>query len=203
MARYTGPKTKINRRFGVPIFGSSKSFERRNYPPGQHGARSVRRKRTDYGIALAEKQKLRYTYGLLEKPFRRLFAEAVRRRGVTGQILLQLLECRLDNVLYRLGFGNTRDGARQFVNHGHVQVNGRRVDIPSYQIKPGDKISVQDKSSSKQLAIRLLDQTQIKDPPDWVTVDREKCEGSIVRFPEGEDLETLVNVQLVVELYSR
>lgn len=203
MARYTGPKDKVNRRYGVPVFGPSKSFERRNYPPGQHGARRIRRKRSDYATALAEKQKLRYMYGLMEKPFRKLFAEAQNRRGITGQILLQLLETRLDNVVFRLGFGNSRPGARQFVNHGHVLVNGKRVDIPSYQCKPGDKISIRQKDGSQQLGIKLLEQAQIKDPPAWVSMDSDKLEGEMLRVPEGEELDPMVNVQLVVELYSR
>ena len=132
MARYTGPTDKISRRFGVALFGPSKAMERRAYGPGQHGARSARRKQSDYAIALAEKQKLRFQYGVLEKQFRRYYAEAARRRGVTGEIMLQLLESRLDNIVYRLGFANSRRAARQFVNHGHVLVNGSRVDIPSW-----------------------------------------------------------------------
>lgn len=204
MARYTGPKTKISRRFGVPIFGPSKSFERRNYPPGQHGGgRRMRRKQSDYSLALDEKQKLRYQYGVLEKPFRRVFKQALRTRGVTGEILLQILETRLDNVLFRMGFGNSRDGARQFVNHGHVQVNGERVDVPSYQCKAGDKITIRDNPRSQQLALRLLDQSQAVDPPEWVVIDREKPEGTVQRVPTREEIDPLVNEQLVVELYSR
>src|SRR5207245_8758184 len=141
MARYTGPKTKISRRFGVPIFGPSKALERKNYSPGIHGPKGSRRKQSDYAIALGEKQKLRYQYGLLERQFRRYFQTALTKRGVTGEILLQLLETRLDNVIYRLGFANSRAGARQIVSHGHVTVNGRKVDIASYNVKPGDKIT--------------------------------------------------------------
>src|SRR5438093_7201367 len=137
MARYTGPKTKISRRFGVAIFGPSKSLERKNYGPGMHGPKGSRRKQSDYAIALAEKQKLRYQYGLLERQFRRYFKTALTRRGVTGETLLQLLETRLDNIVFRLGFANSRSGARQLVSHGHVQVNGKKVDISSYNVKPG------------------------------------------------------------------
>ena len=151
MARYTGPKDKISRRFGVALFGPSKALERRNFPPGQHGVRAGRRKKSDYAVALGEKQKLRFQYGVLEKQFRLYYAEASRRRGITGDLLLQILELRLDNVCYRLGLGNTRSGSRQLVNHGHIQVNGKRVDIPSYQCKPGDVISVQDKPAHSSL----------------------------------------------------
>ena len=132
MARYTGPRTRISRRFGVPLFGSSKSLERRNFPPGQHGIRAGRKKKSEYSVALGEKQKLRFQYGVLERQFRKYYEEAARRRGITGEIILQLLELRLDNVCYRLGFGNTRQAARQLVNHGHGLVNGKVVDIASY-----------------------------------------------------------------------
>ena len=151
MGRYTGPKTKVSRRYGVPLFGSSKSLERKNYPPGMHGPKGSRRKQSDYAIALGEKQKLRYQYGLLERQFRRIFQSALRKRGVTGETLLQLLETRLDNVVYRLGFANTRSGARQLVSHGHVLVNGKRVNLPSYLVKPGDAIQL------REAAQNLLD----------------------------------------------
>jgi small subunit ribosomal protein S4 len=203
MARHTGPTEKLSRRYGVPLFGPSKALERRAYPPGQHGPRSVRKKRSDYSVALAEKQKLRLQYGLMEKQFRRYFEEAQRRMGVTGTLLLQMLECRLDNVAYRLGFGNTRRASRQFVNHGHLKVNGRRVDVPSYQVRPGDVIEVCDTQRSKQLAMRLLDLTQAVPVPDWMEVDREKQTGKFVRIPEREEFDPMVNEQLVVELYSR
>jgi small subunit ribosomal protein S4 len=203
MARHTGPTEKLSRRYGVPLFGPSKALERRAYPPGQHGPRSVRKKRSDYAVALAEKQKLRMQYGLLERQFRRYFEEAQRRMGVTGTMLLQLLECRLDNVAYRLGLGNTRRASRQFVNHGHLKVNGKRVDIPSYQVKPGDIVEVCDNQRSKQLAMRLLDLTQATPLPDWMEMDRDKLGGKFVRVPEREELDPMVNEQLVVELYSR
>lgn len=203
MARYTGPTDKISRRFGVALFGPSKALERRNYPPGPHGVRAGRRKRSDYAVALAEKQKLRFQYGVLEKQFRRYFAEAQRRRGITGEILLELLELRLDNVAYRLGLGGTRRASRQFVNHGHIHVNGRRVDIPSYQCKAGDVITISDTTRSTQLAMRLLDSTQARPVLDWLTLDRDNLTGTVTRKPERQEIDPLVNEQLVVELYSR
>ncbi len=203
MARYTGPKERINRRFGVALFGPSKALERRAYPPGQHGIRAARRKQSDYGIALGEKQKLKFQYGVLEKQFRSYYEEAGRRRGITGDIMLQLLETRLDNVVFRLGYGNTRSAARQFVNHGHVTVNDTKVDVASYTVKPGDTIKIVDKPSSKQLALRLLDQTQSVPQKDWLVSDRDNLEGKMSRVPEVEDIDPIVNVQLVVELYSR
>src|SRR5437879_6879379 len=160
MGRYTGPKTKISRRYGVQIFGPSKSLERKNYPPGMHGPKGSRRKQSDYAIALGEKQKLRYQYGLLERQFRRIFQSALRKRGVTGERLLQLLETRLDNVVFRLGLANTRSGARQLVSHGYVLVNGRTVNISSYNVKAGDEVSVQDRQKTRQLAPRNQRRTQ-------------------------------------------
>jgi len=203
MARHTGPTDKISRRYGVALFGPSKALERRPYPPGQHGARGARRKQSDYSIALAEKQKLRLQYGIMEKQFRRYFAEAQRRRGVTGDILVQLLETRLDNVCYRLGLGNTRRATRQFVGHGHVRVNGVRVNVPSYNVRPGDKITVHESSRSQQLAMRATDLTSARPVMDWLTFDKENLSGTMDRLPEAEEIDTMVNVQLVVELYSR
>ncbi len=203
MARYTGPKDKISRRYGTAIFGASKSLERRPYGPGQHGARSGRKKQSDYAIALAEKQKLRYQYGVLERQFRRTFEEASRRKGVTGEIMLQLLESRLDNVVYRLGLGNTRNAARQFVGHGHIRVNGVRVNVPSYQVRPGDIVSVRDTPRSKQLAIRALDLTQAVVVPDWMAFDKDKLSGVLHRIPSKAEIQPIVNEQLIVELYSR
>jgi small subunit ribosomal protein S4 len=203
MARYIGPKQKISRRFGVPIFGTSRSLEKRNYPPGQHGLRAGRRKKSEYAVALAEKQKLRYQYGVLEKQFRKYFAEASRRRGVTGEILLQLLEGRLDNVIFRLGLANTRSAARQLVGHGHILVNGTRVDIPSYSCKAGETITVKEGAKSQQLGLRALDLTQAIVVPDWLVIDREKMVGKVMREPTREEIDPLVNEQLIVELYSR
>lgn len=203
MARYTGPRTKISRRFGVSLFGPSKALERRNFPPGQHGVRAGRKKKSEYAVALGEKQKLRFQYGILEKQFRGYYEEAARRRGVTGEILLQLLETRLDNICFRAGFANSRQAARQLVNHGHVLVNGRRVDVPSFQVKPGDIIKVGSKPSSQQLAQRMTDLTQSMPSVDWISVDKEKFEATINRMPERSDIDPLVNEQLIVELYSR
>lgn len=203
MARYTGPRTKISRRFGVSLFGPSKSLERRNFPPGQHGVRAGRKKKSEYAVALGEKQKLRFQYGVLEKQFRSYYQEAARRRGITGTVMLQLLESRLDNVCFRAGFGNSRQAARQMVNHGHVLVNGRCVDIPSYQVKPGDVIKVGAKPSSQQLALRMLDLTQAAPSVDWLQVDRENMVATMSRVPERSEIDPLVNEQLIVELYSR
>ncbi|MBK1835110.1 30S ribosomal protein S4 [Roseibacillus ishigakijimensis] len=203
MARYTGPRERISRRFGVALFGPSKALERRNYPPGQHGARAGRRKKSDYSIALGEKQKLKYMYGLLEKQFRAYYEKAAAQRGITGDLILQQLESRLDNVVFRLGFGNSRQAARQMVNHGHILVNGQRVDVPSYQVRPGDQIKVGPKAASQQLAMRSLDLTQSIPLKDWLTIDREKLEATVARLPEPADIDSIVEVQRVVELYSR
>ena len=203
MARYTGPRDKIARRFGVAIFGPSKGLELRNFPPGQHGVRNTRRKLSEYGTAMAEKQKLRYQYGVLEKQFRKFFAEAQRRKGVTGENLLQMLELRLDNVVFRMGVGNTRFAARQLVSHGHIQVNGKHVNIASYQCKPGDAITVKPNPKSQQLIGRFLEITQGNPVPDGVSVDREAVKGIVSRIPVREEINPIANEQLVVELYSR
>ena len=203
MARFTGPKTKVARRYGVPLFGPSKALERKNYPPGVHGPKGSRRKQSDFSIAQGEKQKLRYQYGLMEGQFRRYFQTALRRRGVTGETLLQLLETRLDNVVFRLGFANTRRGARQLVSHGHVAVNGRKVNISSFNVKTGDVVAVREKPKSKQLAARNLELTQISPVPDWLTVNRDAQSGTVARIPSREEIAPIVNEQLIVELYSR
>ena len=203
MARYTGPKTKISRRFGVPIFGPSKALERKNYGPGMHGPKGSRRKQSEYAVALAEKQKLRYQYGLLERQFRRYFQIALTRRGITGETLLQLLETRLDNVVFRLGFANSRAAARQLVSHGHVAVNGRKVDVSSCNLKPGDTIVVKDKPGSRRLAAKYLELTQIAPVPDWLTLNKDQFSGQVARIPTRDEIAPIVNEQLIVELYSR
>src|SRR5688572_8421875 len=171
MARYTGPRTRISRRFGTPIFGPSKYLERRNYGPGVHGPKS-RRKNTDYALGLIEKQKFRYYYGLMEKQFRGVYEKALKRRGVTGETMLQILETRLDNVVFHLGFGNTRSAARQLVGHGHVKVNGRKVNIPSYALKVSDVIEVKDSNVSRQLATKSLEISTSRVVPDWLSLDK-------------------------------
>ncbi len=203
MARYRGPREKIARRFGVALFGPSKALELRNFPPGQHGVRNTRRKLSEYGTALAEKQKLKFQYGVLERQFRRMFAEAQRRKGVTGEILLQMLEQRLDNVVFRMGFANTRFAARQIVGHGHVTVNGKSVNIPSYQVQPGDVVAAKAAAKSQQLVSRHLEMTLGNPTPDWTTVDRDKMSGTFNRLPVREEINPIANEQLVVELYSR
>ena len=202
MARYTGPRDKINRRFGQPIFGASKALERRNFPPGVHGAKG-RRKQSDYAIALGEKQKMKYGYGLLEKQFRRVYQKAIQSRGVTGEKMLQLLETRLDTLVDRLGFSATRRGARQMVSHGHINVNGRRVSIPSFTCRPGDVIEVRDNPKSRQLGTKGLETTQIRPLPDWLTLNKDAFKGTLTRIPTREELTPVANEQLVVELYSR
>ncbi len=203
MAKYNGPKSKISRRFGVAIFGPSKALERKNYPPGMHGPKGSRRKQSEYALALAEKQKLRYQYGVLERQFRRYFEIALTRRGITGVILLQLLETRLDNVVYRLGFANSRNAARQLVGHGHVTVNGRKVDISSFNVRAGDVVSIKDKPASRRLTTKFLELTQIAPVPEWLEPDKENFTGRISRIPTRDEIAPIVNEQLIVELYSR
>lgn len=202
MARYTGPTTRINRRFGQAIYAPNKAFERKPYLPGQHGPR-LRRKQSDYAIGLNEKQKLRYMFGLTEKQFRLTFAKAKNQRGVTGEIFLSLLETRLDNVVYRLGLAKTRRAARQFVNHGHIKVNGHKVDIPSYATKPGDVIEVRERTSSRQLATRCLEETQFRTVPAWMTMERDAIRGTVSREPAVDEMEQDINLQIIVEYYSR
>lgn len=202
MSRYTGPTTRISRRFGQPIFGTNKAYEKKPYPPGIHGPR-LRRKLSDYAIGLNEKQKLRYTYGLTEKQFFRTFERARRERGVTGDRFLQLLETRLDNVVYLLGFGKSRQAARQFVNHGHIRVNGAKVDIPSYTVEAGDEIEVRSSTSSRQLATRNLDETRLRVVPGWLTLQEDTLRATVNRLPDREEIDPGVNEQLVVEFYSR
>src|SRR5262249_53906523 len=203
MGRYTGPKTKISRRFGVQVFGPSKSLERKNYPPGMHGPKGSRRKQSDYAIALGEKQKLRFQYGRMEKQFGRIFETALKRRGGTGGTLLQLLHTRLDNVVYRLGLAHTCAAAGRVVSHGHVQVNGKSVNISSSNVKAGDQITIKDRPKSRQLALRNMESTQIAPVPDWLAVDRDALSGRVAHIPSREEMQPIVNEQLIVELYSR
>jgi small subunit ribosomal protein S4 len=202
MARYTGPRTKKSRRYGVALFGPHKALERRNYPPGVHGDKG-RRKQSEYATALGEKQKLRIMYGLLERQFRRYYEIALRRRGVTGEILLQLLETRLDNVVFRLGMANSRRAARQMVNHGHIAVNGRKVSIASFNTKVGDVVEVRGNAVSRQLATRGLAAMQIITVPEWLLIDKDNFKGEVKRVPTREEIAPIVNEQLIIELYSR
>jgi small subunit ribosomal protein S4 len=203
MARYKGPRVRISRRFGQPIFGPSKYLERRAYPPGVHGPKKSRRKQSDYGVGLAEKQKLRYQYGLMEAQFRRMFEKALKKRGVTGETLLQLLETRLDNVVFRIGFATTRPAARQMVTHGHIRVNGRKVSSPSFNVKPGDVIEVRETPATRQLATKSLESAQVRPVPSWITFTREAFKGQVVRIPSRDEIQPIVNEQLIVEFYSR
>ena len=202
MARYTGPRVRISRRLGVPIFGYSKSLEKRNYPPGQHGPKS-RRKVTDYALGLLEKQKLRYYYGLQERQFRRVYETALRRRGVTGEQMLQILETRLDSVVFSLGLGSTRSAARQMIAHGHVRVNGRKVDVPSFAVKVNDVVEVKNHAASRQLAARGLELSVSRPVPDWLNLTKDALKGTVMRLPTRQDIQPLANEQAVVEFYSR
>jgi small subunit ribosomal protein S4 len=202
MARYTGPRVRISRRFGIPIFGPTKYLERRNYGPGVHGPKS-RRKTTEYGEGLNEKQKLRYYYGLMEKQFRGVYEKAKTRRGITGETMLQILETRLDNVVYQLGFASTRAAARQMVNHGHIQVNGRKAAIASFALKVNDVITVKNHNVSKQLATKGLETSTSRAVPDWLSLNKEELKGVVMRIPTQAEIQPIANVQAVVEFYSR
>lgn len=202
MARYNGPRVRISRRFGTPIFGPSKYLERRNYPPGLHGPR-YRRKQTEYGLGLMEKQKLRYYYGLLEKQFRGVYEKARRRRGVTGEQMLQILETRLDNVVYHVGFASTRPAARQMVAHGHIRVNGRKVSVSSYALKVNDVVEVKNSNVSRQLATKSLEASTSRAVPDWLSLSKEEFKGAVMRVPTREEIQPIANEQAVVEFYSR
>jgi small subunit ribosomal protein S4 len=202
MARYTGPRVRISRRFGIPIFGPTKYLERRNYGPGVHGPKS-RRKHTDYGLGLIEKQKLRYYYGLLERQFRGVYEKALRRRGVTGEQMLQILETRLDTVVYHLALAHTRAAARQMVSHGHIQVNGRKVNVPSFSLKVNDIITVKNTNVSRQLATKNLEISTSRAIPDWLTLNKEEFKGVVMRIPSRDEINPIANEQAVVEFYSR
>ncbi|MCM4168531.1 30S ribosomal protein S4 [Arenibacter antarcticus] len=201
MARYTGPKTKIARKFGEAIFGDDKSFEKRNYPPGQHGNNRRRGKKSEYAIQLMEKQKAKYTYGILEKQFRNIFGKANSSGGVTGEVLLQLCEARLDNVVYRMGISPSRSGARQLVSHRHITVNGHLVNIPSYTLKPGDVVGVREKSKSLKTIVDALSASS--SVYEWITWNSEKLEGNFVAIPERMQIPENIKEQLIVELYSK
>lgn len=201
MARYTGPVTKIARRFGEPIFGPDKNFERKNYPPGQHGQNRRRGKKSEYAIQLAEKQKAKYTYGILERQFANMFDKANSAKGITGEVLLQLCESRLDNVVYRLGVAPTRRAARQLVGHRHITVNGNVVNIPSYHVKPGDKIAVREKSKSLEVITDSLGSR--KNQYEWLEWNDTQMTGTFISVPKREMIPENIKEQLIVELYSK
>lgn len=202
MARYRGPKSKIARKFGDPIFGPDKSFEKKNYPPGQHGNNKRRRKLSEYGIQLKEKQKAKYTYGILERQFSNLFKKASSSKGITGEVLLQLLESRLDNVIFRLGVAPTRDAARQLVLHKHLTVNGKVVNIPSYSVKAGDLISVRERSKSLEVITESLGSARYA-TSSWLEWDNEKMTGKFLNVPARDEIPENIQEQLIVELYSK
>ena len=201
MARYTGPKTKIARKFGEAIFGADKSFEKRNYPPGQHGNAKRRGKKSEYAVQLMEKQKAKFTYGILEKQFSNLFKEALRRKGVTGENLLQMCEMRLDNVVFRLGIAPTRRAARQLVTHKHITVNGNNVNIPSYALQVGDIVSVRERSKS----LEAISNSMIANPNqmEWLEFNSETKLGKVIASPERIQIPENIKEQLIVELYSK
>jgi len=201
MARYTGPSTKIARKFGEAIFGEDKAFEKRNYPPGQHGMAKKRGKKSEYAVQLMEKQKAKYTYGILEKQFRNLFEKAAASKGVTGEILLQLCEARLDNVVYRMGVASSRRAARQIVSHRHITVNGELVNIPSYHLKAGDVVAVREKSKSLESIERSL--ANSKNVYEWITWNNDTKQGTFVSVPARLQIPENIKEQLIVELYNK
>ena len=201
MARYTGPKTKIARKFGEAIFGEDKAFEKRNYPPGQHGNNRRRPKKSEYAIQLMEEQKAKFTYGILERQFRNLFDRASRSKGVTGEVLLQLCESRLDNIVYRLGIAPTRSAARQLVNHRHITLNGSVNNIPSTHIKEGDVVGVREKSKSLEVVERSVAQSSAVQ--EWLSWNEATLEGTLVSVPSREQITENIKEQLIVELYSK
>jgi len=202
MARYRGPRTKIARKFGEPIFGTDRAFEKKNYPPGQHGINKRRRKTSEYGLQLQEKQKAKYTYGVLEKPFRNIFEKASASKGVTGEVLLQLLESRLDNVVFRLGISPSRSGARQLVSHGHITVNGDVVNIPSFTLRGGDIVGVREKSKSLTAITESLESNRSRTYP-WLEWDNSQLAGKFLNVPERGEIPESIKEQLIVELYSK
>ena len=202
MARYTGPKSRIARKFGEGIFGADKVLSKKNYPPGQHG-NSRKRKTSEYGIQLREKQKAKYTYGVLEKQFRNLFEKAATAKGITGEVLLQLLEGRLDNVVFRLGFARTRKEARQIVDHKFVTVNGKVVNIPSYLVKAGDVVEIKESKKNIQRMKDIVEVAGGRIVPEWLDIDAEKLQGTVKELPSREQIDVPVNEMLIVELYSK
>jgi len=202
MARYTGPRSKVARKFGEPIFGPDKVFEKKNYPPGMHGNMRKRKKTSEYGVQLMEKQKAKFTYGVLERQFSNLFKRASRSKGITGEALLQLLESRLDNVVYRMGIAPTRAGARQLVSHRHITVNGKVVNIPSCIVRAGDYIGVREKSKSLEAITESL-RGRKHNAYSWIEWDSEKMTGRFLNMPEREDIPENIKEQLIVELYSK
>jgi small subunit ribosomal protein S4 len=201
MARYTGPKTKIARKFHEPIYGPDKSYEKKPYAPGMHGQNRRRSKTSEYGIQLNEKQKAKYTYGILERQFRKLYAEASRRGGITGEELMKLIEARLDNVVYRLGIARSRAQARQLVSHRHIAVNGNVVNVPSYSLKEGDVVSVRERSKSLEVIVDALASRANNYP--WLECDGNSMSGKFVNFPQRSDIPETINEQLIVDLYSK
>lgn len=201
MARYTGPKTKIARKFGEAIFGDDKSFEKRNYPPGQHGNNRRRGKKSEYSVQLMEKQKAKYTYGILERQFRNMFEKATRAEGITGEVLLQLCENRLDNVVYRMGISPSRSGARQLVSHRHITVNGEVLNIPSFHLQPGDVVGVREKSKSLSTILDSLSNSSAV--YEWITWNNETKLGTFVSTPARVQIPENINEQFIVELYSK
>jgi len=201
MARYTGPQTKIARKFGEAIFGEDKAFEKRNYPPGQHGMAKKRGKKSEYAVQLMEKQKAKYTYGILERQFRKMYEKAAASKGVTGEILLQLCEARLDNVVFRMGIAPSRRAARQIVSHRHITVNGELVNIPSYHLKAGDKVAVREKSKSVEAIERSL--ANSSHLYEWITWNNDTKEGTFVSVPQRLQIPENIKEQLIVELYNK
>ena len=201
MARYTGPKTRIARKFKEPIFGPDKYLERRNYPPGQHGLNRKRAKMSEYGIQLQEKQKAKYTYGLLERQFKKLFQKAASKRGITGQNLMKLIESRLDNVVYRLGIAPSRPAARQLVNHRHILVNGKICNIPSMLLVPGDIVAIRERSKSLEIVTNSL--SGKSHPYSWLEWDENLYSGKFMNYPERDEIPENINEQAIVELYSK
>lgn len=201
MARYTGPRSKIARRFRDPIFGPDKTLAKKNYPPGMHGPSKRKRKQSEYAVQLTEKQKAKYTYGILERQFRKMFEKAAAMKGITGENLLMLCESRLDNVVYRMGVSNSRAGARQLVSHKHIMVNGEIVNIPSYHLRSGDKISIREKSKSLSVISSALGASNMKF--DWLTWDNNSMTGTFISAPHREQIPENIKEQLIVELYNK